>query len=132
MSDDGEVLTRELRQGKDATHSRQLLTREATHDACLTEERFHGRVTGCQRPRVTRCSPAATFRRPRLDGSDTASFPDERRGMIQQFVRVGNVFDIQQLHQRVFLLIEMLVHILQYGLNTNLFAVAYRPHRIER
>ena len=51
--------------------------------------------------------------------------------MIQQFIGVGNILDIQQLHQRVALSIEMLVHILQHGLDAVLLAIADRPHAVK-
>ena len=52
--------------------------------------------------------------------------------MIEQFVRIGNVLDIEQFDVRVTLRIEVLVHILQCILDTNLLAVADAPDGIER
>ena len=51
--------------------------------------------------------------------------------MIEQLVGVAYILDIQQLHQRVMLGIEMLVHIFQHRLNAYLLAIAHAPHTIE-
>ena len=42
MRHDSKVLTFQLGQGKNTSYRRQFLTREATHDASLTEQSFYG------------------------------------------------------------------------------------------
>ena len=74
---------------------------------------------------------AARLRRTCLDSGDATALLDERRGMIEQLIGVGNIFDIQQLHQRVALGIKIPIHIFQHGLDTILLAIADRPHAIE-
>ena len=51
--------------------------------------------------------------------------------MEQQLVGIRDVLDIEQLDLRVGLRIEVLVHILQHVLDTDLLAVADRPHAVE-
>ena len=51
--------------------------------------------------------------------------------MIQQLIGVGNVFNIQQLHQRVALSIEVFIHIFQHRLDTILLTITDRPDAIE-
>ena len=51
--------------------------------------------------------------------------------MEQQFVGVRYVLYVQQLHLRVGLGVEVLVHKLQHVLNAYLLAVADAPHRVE-
>jgi len=50
---------------------------------------------------------------------------DEARCVEEQFVGIGDVFNIEQLHGGVGFWIEVLVHILQHVLDANLFSVAY-------
>ena len=68
----------------------------------------------------------------RLDGGDATAFANKARGVEKQFVGVGNILDVEQLHQRVALGVEVLVHIFQNGFNANLLAVAHAPDRVER
>ena len=51
--------------------------------------------------------------------------------MEQQFVRIRDILDIEQFDFRIDIWIEVFIHILQHVFDTNLFAVAYRPHAIE-
>ena len=51
--------------------------------------------------------------------------------MEQQLVRIGDVLDIEQFDRRVFLGIEVLVHVLQHILDAYLFAIADRPYAVE-
>ena len=66
-----------------------------------------------------------------LDGCDAAAFLDERAGVEEQLVRIGDVLNIEELHERVALLVEVLVHILQHVLNAYLLAVADAPDTVE-
>ena len=51
--------------------------------------------------------------------------------MEEQLVGIADVLDIEQLHLRIGLGVEVLVHILQHILDADLLAVAYRPHAVE-
>ena len=132
MGHDGEITTTQGGEGEDATHRGEFLARETTHDAGLAEERFDSRVAAGDGSRMgtgrTRTALAATS----LDGGDAAALADERACMIEQFVRVGDIFDIEQFDVRVAFGIEVLVHVLQGILDTDLLAVAYAPNRTER
>ena len=52
--------------------------------------------------------------------------------MIEQFVGVGDVLYVKQFHQRVFLRVEVVVHVFEYRLDAYLTTVTYRPYRVER
>ena len=45
--------------------------------------------------------------------------------MEEQFVGIGDILHIQQFYRRIGIWIEILIHILQHILNTNLLAIAY-------
>ena len=51
--------------------------------------------------------------------------------MEQQFVGIGYILNVEQLHLRVALGVEALVHVLKHILNANLFAVADAPYGVE-
>ena len=51
--------------------------------------------------------------------------------MEKKFVGIGDVFYVEQLHVRVFLSIEVLIHILKNIFYANLLAIANAPHTVE-
>ena len=51
--------------------------------------------------------------------------------MEEEFVGVGDVFDVKQLDVRVGGWVEVLVHVLEHVLDANLLAVAHAPHGVE-
>ena len=125
MGHDGKPLTRQRRKRKDTTHRSQFLAAVTTHDACFTEQGFYGRVAGGDGSRMARCRPAATLARTSFDSGYATTLSDEARCVEEQFVGIGDVFNIEQLHGGVGFWIEVLVHILQHVLDANLFSVAY-------
>ena len=80
---------------------------------------------------MTGSSTTATLARTCLDGCDATSLADQATGIIEQLVWVGDILDIEQFHHRIGLRIEVIVHILQHVLNTNLLAIANAPYRVE-
>ena len=60
-----------------------------------------------------------------------ACFTEQSFYVIEQFVGIGDVFNIKQLHGRVGFWIEVLVHILQHILDANLFPVTDGPNAVE-
>ena len=95
MGDDGETLASKRWQGKDTSHRREFLPAMATYDACLAEQSLYGRVAGGDGSCMARCRPTATLTASRLDGGDAASLADEAASMVQQFVRIGDILDIE-------------------------------------
>ena len=75
--------------------------------------------------------PTSCIRRASLDGGDATALLDERCGVVEQFVGVCDVFDVEQFHERVALGIEVLVHVFQNRLDANLLTVADAPHAVE-
>ena len=51
--------------------------------------------------------------------------------MVQEFIGVGYILDIEQFNLRIGLGIEVIVHILQHVLDTNLFAITNAPYAVE-
>ena len=80
---------------------------------------------------MTRGGTRATLAGARLDGRNTTTLTNQTAGVEQQFVGVRDVLDIKEFYFRIRLRVEVLVHILQHVLDTNLFAVADAPHTIE-
>ena len=74
---------------------------------------------------------ATCIRRASLDGGDATALLYKRCGVVEQFVGVGNVFDVEQLYERVAFGIEVLVHVFQNRLDANLLTVADAPHAVE-
>ena len=99
MGDDGAVATREAGKREDTSHGGQFLTREAAHNAGFAEQSLDGRVTGGNGTRMTAGGTTASRRRTSLDSSDTAALLDERRSMVEQFIGVSDILDIEQFHQ---------------------------------
>ena len=137
MGDDGEVdgvlaaAAQGLRQTEDAADGRQFLARETAHDAGLAEQGLDSRVARGDGSRMTRRRPTAALRRACLDGGYPTALANERGGVVEHLVGVGNVLDVEQLHQRVVLGVEVLVHILQHALDAYLMTVTDRPYTIE-
>ena len=131
MGYDGEVAAGKGGQREDTAHGGQLLAGETSHDAGFAEEGFHGGVARGDGAGVRRGGTAATLRTAGLDGGDAASLADERCGMEEQLVGVGDVLDIEQFHLRVGGGVEMLIHVLQHIFNAYLLAVADTPDRAE-
>ena len=51
--------------------------------------------------------------------------------MIEQFVRIGNILDVEQLHHGIALGVKILVHIFQDTLDAYLTAVTNGPDAVE-
>ena len=135
MSDDGKIKTAfpllQTREREDTAHGSEFLTREATYDTRLAEQGLNSRVAGGNGTRMTAGCTTARLRRTCLDSSNATALLDERCGMIEQLIRIGNIFDIEQLHQRVALGIKMFVHILQYSFNAILLTISDTPYAIK-
>ena len=131
MGHNGEILAGDGRQRKDTAHGGELLAREAAHDAGLAEEGLHSAVAAGDGTGVRRGGTAAALAAAGLDGGDAASLANERSGMEEQLVGIGDVLYIKQFHMRVALGVEMLVHVLQHVFYAYLLAVADAPHGVE-
>ena len=131
MGDNGIVLARETGQREDAPHGGQFLTAEAADNARLTEQSFNGTIAAGNGSRMTAGCTAATLAGTCLDGCYATSLADERCGVIEHLVGVGNVFNVEQFHQRITFWVEVLVHVFQDSLDAYLLAISYRPYGIE-
>ena len=131
VGDDGAAATRHGFQRKNTSDRRQLLAAEAADDPRLAEERLDGGIGAGDGPRVRRGRPLPRLGAPGLDGGDAAALADERRGVVEQLVRVSNLFDIKHLDRRVQHGVEVLIHILEYLLDAYLLGVAHGPYRRE-
>ena len=81
MGDDGEVAALERRQGKNAADGGELLAREATYDASLTEQGLDSRIATGNGTRMAGGGSAATLRGTGLDGGNATALADETGSM---------------------------------------------------
>src|SRR5574344_381618 len=131
MCHDGKVTTLQFRQSEDTAHRSEFLPAEAAHDTRFTEECLHRSITAGYRSCMTACRPAAALTATRLDGCDTATLAYQTGSMEKQLIRIGDTLYVKQFHAGVMFRVEVLIHILQYILDTYLFAVSHRPHAVK-
>ncbi len=86
-------------QGEDTAYGGQFLSGMTTHDTRLTEQRLYGGVAGGNGTRMTRRCTTAALTAASFDSCDAASLADQTAGMEEQFVRIGDILNVEQLDE---------------------------------
>ena len=131
LSDDGEAVALNPRQGEQASHSHEFLTGIASYDSSLTEQFIGTLIIKGSRAGMMACGTGTALGTARLDSCNAASLCNERLGMTKQTLRVSYALDIQNLSAHILLCVKCLIHILKHILNTSITSVSDTPYGIE-